>query len=122
MPLDQRAKDFLGPGPVREVGAQVSKEAETRIGEFRKKEFLDRAGSFTEELVAFFVQQRKKHDFLDDECVAAVALFTINLRESYGTPQNDDERKDWTPEKREEKLGVFDLICEQMQDYYDENR
>lgn len=121
MPLDARAKDFLGSGPVRELSAQVSKDAETRIQEFRKKEFLERAGSFAEDLVAFFVQQRKKYDFLDDECVAAVALFTINLRESYGSPQNDDEKKDWTSEKRDEKLGTFDIICEQMQNYYDEN-
>lgn len=122
MPLDQRAKDFLGTGPVRELKGQVSSDAEKRIQDFRTKEFLERAGAFTEELVGFFVQQRKQHDYLDDECVAAVALFTINLRESYGEPQNEDEKASWSPEKRAERLSVFDTICEQMQDYYDEHK
>ncbi len=121
MPLDNKAKQFLGAGPIKELPGQEAKQASSRLLAFRQKEFRERAGAFAEELVAFFVQQRKKHGFLDDECVGAVALFTINLRESYGSPQNDDEKKGWSDEVRTRRLEEFDAICGEMQLYYDEN-
>jgi hypothetical protein len=121
MPVDEKAKKFLGPGPIKEIPGQESKEASVRLASYRQREFRERAGAFAEDLVAFFVQQRKKHGFLDDECVGAVALFTINLRESYGSPQNDEEKKEWTEALRAQRLEEFDAICGEMQLYFDEN-
>ena len=121
MPLDDQAKKFLGTGPVKEIKGQTSSEASDRLSAYRQKEFRDRAGSFAENLVAFFIEERKRHGYLDDECVGAVALFTINLREAYGSPQNDDEQKTWTDEDRARRLGEFDAVCGEMQLYYDEN-
>lgn len=121
MPLDDRAKQFLGNGPIQQVPGQVSTKAEKTLAEYQQKEYLERAGGFAEELIAFFVQQRKRHDYLDDECAGAIALFTINLRRSYGEPQNDEEQKTWTDAKRDARLQEFDAICEAMQTYHDEN-
>lgn len=121
MALDDRAKQFLGTSPVTEVAGQTSTTAEQRLLEFRKKEFIERAGAFAEDLIAFFVDQKRKNDFLDDECVAAIALLAMNLRTAYGEPQNDDEQKKWTDMMRTARLAEFDAICEAMQVYYDEN-
>lgn len=121
MPLDAKAKQFLGPEPVVKVGSQVSAKAESRFTDYRQKEFLQRAGTFYEELMGFFLEQRKRGDYMDDEAIGAIALLAINSRESYGSPQNAEEKKAWTPEMRTKKLEVFDGICESMQSYYDEN-
>ncbi len=120
MPLDEQAKQFLGASPIREVPGQNSADAERRLVEFRKKEFLQRAGTFAEDLIAFFIQQRKKNDYLDDECAGAIALLAINLRDSYGEPQNPDEKAKWNDAVRAERLAEFDMICEAMQNYFDE--
>jgi hypothetical protein len=122
MPLDEQAKQFLGAAPIREVAGQTSTDAERRQLEFRKKEFLQRAGQFAEDLIAFFIQQRKKNDYLDDECAGAIALFAINLRHSYGEPQNAEEKAKWSDAVRDERLREFDTICEAMQAYFDEEK
>jgi len=121
MPLDAKAKQFLGDEPVHRVPAQHSAEAAKRIADYRNKEFIHRAGTFYEDLMGFFVEQKRKNDYLDDEAVGAIALFAINAREAYGSPQNETERAKWTPAMREEKLRDFDAICANMQTYYDEN-
>ena len=119
MPLDEKAKQFLGSAPVAELPGQKSVDAEQRLLSFRKKEFLQRAGELAESMTAFFVQQRKSNTYLDDECAGGLALMLINLRDSYGSPQNADEKKAWTAEKREARLAEFDAICEVVQEYYD---
>ena len=121
MPLDDLAKKFLAGGqPVQVVPTQEATKAAGRIAEYRTQEFLERSGGFYEELLGFFLQQKKKHNYLDEECVGAIALFTINLREAYGRPQNSREKETWSDEKRDMRLAEFDRICEEMQNYYDE--
>jgi hypothetical protein len=115
MPLDPKAKQFLGEAP------QVSKLAATRVAEYRSKEIIERAGTFYEDLLGFFLEQKKKGDYMDEESIAAVALFTINLREAYGRAQSAEEKATWTDAHRKAKLDEFDTICEAMQAYYDEN-
>lgn len=121
MPLDPKAKQFLGADNAKASAPQVSKLAATRVAEYRSKEIIERAGTFYEDLLGFFLEQKKKGDYLDEESIAAVALFTINLREAYGRPQSADEKANWTDAQRAEKLNEFDTICEAMQAYYDEN-
>ena len=121
MPLDPKAKQFLDKAPVREIPGQVSKLAEQRVADYRDQEIIERAGAFYEDLLGFFLEMKKKHDYDDVESIAAVALFTINLRESYGSPQSPKEKGEWTDAKRAARLEEFDNICESMQAYYDEN-
>lgn len=121
MPLDERARQFLGNEPVKQVPGQTSEHASQRIADYRAKEFINLSGTFYEDLLGFFLDQKKKQNYLDDVAVGAIALLTINLRESYGKPQNSDEAATWTAEKREARLAEFDAICVAMQNYYDEN-
>lgn len=122
MPLDDRAREFLGAEKVTRHGAQASAKAAQRYEDYRQQEFLQRAGNFYEDLMGFFLDQKKKGDYMDDEAIAALALLAINCRESYGSPQNREEAKQWDDAKRAEKLLVFDTICVTMQAYYDENK
>jgi hypothetical protein len=99
-------------------GQKVSDEALKRYHEERQRDFIKRAGSFTEDLVAFIVEQKKLRQLGDTETVFAIALANINLRNTYGSPQDES---DFTPEKRERLLDEFDEICAGAQDYYDAN-
>lgn len=124
MPIDDKAKAFLDPTkPIREFkGMQAPADAEDRFKAYREKEYIERAGRFTESLVEFFLHERQRKGYLDDEAVGALALFAINLRELYGQPQNSTEKKTWTDKDRDAKLAIFDSICEEMQRYYDANK
>lgn len=127
--IDARAKQFLeqaGTGPITQVEGgltRAARESDT-MAAYRQQEFIERVGAIHDELAGFFVQQRKKYDRTDDEWVAAIALFTINVRHSYGEAQahNPEEIASWTDAQRAAKLAEFDTICEAMQVYHDENK
>ena len=119
--IDPRAQQFLGPGPITQVPGQTSEKAIGVHAAYQMSEFLENAGKFAEDLVAFFVEQKKRYSLRDDECVAAVALLTINLRTAYGDAQTPEERETWTPAQSAARLKEFDEICEAMQAYFDTN-
>ena len=119
--IDPRAKQFLGTGPIEQVEGAKSKKAAEAHAAYQMQEFIDRSGAFADHLIAFFVEEKKRHQYRDDECAAGVALFAINLRHSYGEPQYAEESAVWTDEKREERLAEFDTICSEMQLYFDTN-
>jgi len=123
--LDQFAKRFLSAsaGNDKELiavapGQKLSEENLRRYQQERLKSFVERAGAFTEDLVGFVVEQKKKRDLTDMETVFALALANINLRNAYGSSQNEP---DFTPEKGEQLLEEFDEICRGAQDYFDAN-
>lgn len=101
-------------------GQKASDEALEKYYEERKVDFIKRAGSFTEDLVAFFIEQKKMRDLSDREAVFAIALMNINLRHAYGSPQGGE--KDITPERRKELLDEFDAVCYGAQQYWDANQ
>lgn len=122
MPLDPRAQRFLGEGKRTIVENQKSTTASARILAYRNREYLEKTGRIAEELLAFLLEQRRDKDWLDDEVIGGVALFTINLRESFGSPQHATDDARWTPEFRDEQLQIFDTICEEMQVHFDRNK
>ena len=103
---------------VRE-GQSAKPEALQRYDEARKKDFIKRAGSFTEDLVAFIAQQRRARDLTDTESIFAIALANINLRDAFGMAQAGE--KQLTEADREQLLQQFDAICYAAQEYYDAN-
>lgn len=122
MPIDEKAAAFLAPegAPIQTLGPSTAgKEIHSAHALYKEREFMERSGGLYEEIMGFFLQQKKKHAYRDDECIAAIALFTINLREAYGRPQYEEEAARWKPEMRTAKLEEFDEICVQMQAYYD---
>lgn len=123
--LDQFAKRFLRTDAADEKeriavapGQKLSEENLRRYEQERLKSFIERAGLFTEDLIGFIVEQRKKRELTDTESVFALALTNINLRNAYGSSQNES---DFTPEKGEQLLEEFDEICRGAQDYFDAN-
>ncbi len=125
MPLDEKAKKFLENAPVTQI-AGTSAAASAKVVDahaaYRQKEYMERTGSLYEELMGFYIEERRKRNELDDVCVGAIALFTINLRAAYGNPQTPEEEKTWTEIDRANKLAEFDSICVAMQNYYDANK
>jgi len=127
--LDSFSKQFLigkdGPkeGDVEYVsvaqGQQIKPEVMKRYQEERLRDFIKRAGSFTEDLLAFVVEQKKLRSLSDVETIFGLALATINLRNTYGSAQGDE--KPFTPEEAEKQLLFFDSVCMGAQDYYDAN-
>lgn len=111
---DTAEKEYIHVAP----GQKVSDEHLKRYHDERQRDFIRRAGAFAEDLVAFIVEQKKLRQLGDTETVFALALCNINLRNAYGSPQNE---KDFTPEKRASLLDEFDEICAGAQDYYDAN-
>lgn len=122
MPLDPRAKEFLGDGPRTIRENQKSVEASDRILAYRNVEYVEKTGRIAEELIGFLLEQRGRKDWLDDEVIGGVALFTINLRESYGQPQHTTDDARWTPEFAAAQLETFDTICREMQTHFDKNK
>jgi hypothetical protein len=122
--LQGASKDNEDPGSEEYIhvsqGQKASEEALENYFATRKLDFIQRAGAFTEDLVAFIIDQKKKRNLSDIETVFGIALATINLRNSYGSAQYDDEKI--TPEQRSELLKQFDSICWGAQQYYDENK
>jgi len=122
MPLDPRADKFLGEGQRTIRENQKSEKASDRILAYRNREYVETTGRIAEELLAFLLEQRKRKDWLDDEVIGGVALFTINLRESFGSPQHSTDDKRWSPKYQAEQLAIFDTICEEMQRHFDRNK
>jgi len=122
MPIDPKAQAFLSKenAPIQTLGPSAAPEA-TRAAHaaYKQKEFVERSGKLYEDLIGFYLQQKKAGAYRDDECIAAVALLTINLREAYGRPQYEAEASRWTPEIAATRLAEFDQVCEAMQAYYD---
>jgi hypothetical protein len=126
--LDEFSRAFLvGSRPSGEeeyINIQGGQKANTaalaKWEEERKKEFIRRAGLFTEDLVAFVIEQRKIRNLSDEETVFGIALATINLRSAYGSPQGGEKRL--TPEQRGALLDRFDTICFHAQQYWDANK
>lgn len=125
MPLDEKAKKYLTDGPIVRVAgpsAEASAKVVSAHAAYQQKEYMQRTGSLYEELMGFYIEERRKRNELDDVCVGAIALFTINLRAAYGNPQTPEEEKTWTEIDRANKLAEFDSICVAMQNYYDTNK
>lgn len=122
MPIDPRAQRFLGNGPIQKLNAARSESASDRILAYRNREYVEKTGRIAEELLAFIIERRESRDWMDDEVIGGVALFTINLRESFGSPQHETDDARWTPEYRAEQLKIFDDICGEMQRHFDRNK
>jgi hypothetical protein len=124
--LDTFSRQFLSAGGEAEYvsvakGQQIKPEALKKYQQQRETEFITRAGSFCEDLIAFVVEQKKLRELSDIETVFGIALATIQLRIAYGQPQNAEEAKTMTPEKKAALLEEFDSICIGAQDFYDAN-
>lgn len=125
--LDSLSKAFLtqksGSTDVEYVavqkGQQLKPEAIQRYEDTRKREFIQRSGKFTEDLVAFIVQQRRTRELSDTEAIFGIALANINLRDSFGMAQNGE--KPPTEQEQQQLLNQFDAICFAAQEYYDAN-
>ena len=83
------------------------------------RDFIKRAGSFTEDLVAFIVEQKRMRDLDDTSVIFALALANINLRNSYGNPRIAGAPV--SAADTEKLLNEFDTICVGAQEYYDAN-
>ena len=124
--LDSFSKKFLISSTDEEEyisvsgGQKASADALQKYAETRKLDFIQRAGSFTEDLVAFVVEQKKMRELSDREVVFALALTNINLRNAYGSPQGGE--KDVAPERREALLKEFDEVCWGAQQFWDANK
>lgn len=103
-------------------GQKVSQEALKNYNETRVKDFIHRAGSFTEDLIAFIVEQKSLRNLTDTELVFALALTNINLRDAYASPQTEDEEKEFSAEKKKKLLQKFDEICWGAQQYWEHNK
>ena len=87
----------------------------------QKQDFIQRTGSFTEDIIAFIVEQKGMRALDDKSVVFAIALANINLRNSFCAPQNKGEEKNFTPTRKNELGETWDEICYAAQNYYDEN-
>ena len=101
-------------------GQKLSDAAMKQYQEQRTTEFINRAGSFTEDLVAFVIDQRKKRELSDFETIFGIALMTINFRSAYGSKQGNE--KEPSKEDRQKLLDTFDEICWGAQQYWDANQ
>lgn len=101
-------------------GTKASSAALAKYEKKRQEDFIKRAGAFTEDLVAYIIDERKRRDLSDHETIFALALANINLRNDYGNPPPTTEasRKD---AKKTELLNEFDEFCYQAQQYWDSN-
>lgn len=100
-------------------GQKASEETLQSYYKDRQKEFIQRAGNFTEDLVAFIVEQKHMRSLSDKEAIFSIALANINLRNAYG--QSQGKEKDITPARRNQLLKEFDEICWGAQQYWDAN-
>jgi hypothetical protein len=100
-------------------GQRISAEALKHYDEARAKSFMQRAGSFTEDLIAFIVEQKNMRDLDDVATIFGLALANINLRNAYGKPRGAKEKT--TPEEQEARWAEFDAVCMGAQEYYDAN-
>jgi len=83
--------------------------------------FIQRAGSFTEDLIGFIVDQKKLRNLDDKSVVFAIALANINLRNSFCSPQNSVEEKEFDANSGTKLSAEWDEICWAAQCYYNDN-
>lgn len=126
--LDEFSQKFLigketAPEDIKTApGQKASEDTLKNYAKHRMLEFVKKAAPFTDDFVAFFLEQRKIRDLTDEEAIFALALANINLREAYGNPQNEDEEEhESTTEHRTARLGYFDGVCYGAQQYYEAN-
>lgn len=120
--LDDFAKQFLSgaqASPDEEHiyvagGQKASEAALAKYFEERKTDFIKRAGSFTEDLMAFFIEQKKMRELSDRESIFALALASIQLRHAYGYAEDTN--------KTAELLEEFDAVCWGAQQFWDANK
>jgi len=131
--LDDFSRKFLtgdtraeGEGPefvkttvTKTGGSAVSDAALKSYYEQRKVDFIRRAATFTEDLIAFIVEQKRMRNLSDEESIFGIALANINLRDAYGRPQGRE--KALTAEEAEALRARFDELCWGAQQYFDAN-
>lgn len=127
--LDDFSKKFLDGGSPSDSseelvkvtrGQKLSDAAIQQYQEQRKVDFIKRAGSFTEDLVAFIVEQKRLRELSDSEVIFGLALANINLRHAYGSPQGKE--KTLSEDERQKLLDTFDEVCWGAQQYWDANQ
>lgn len=126
--LDEFSKQFLfhkgnvDPDEYITVqsGQTASDEAMANYQKERAEDFIKRAGSFTEDLVAFIIEQKKLRGLSDIETIFGIALANINLRVNYASQQASDPTL--TPTQKKDLLEEFDSICWGAQQFYDANQ
>jgi ribonucleotide reductase beta subunit family protein with ferritin-like domain len=104
-------KGNANPDKVQEIFYQRAKE-----------DFINRAGSFTEDLVGFIIEQKQKRALDDKSVIFSLALASINLHTSFCAPQNTEEQKSFNPDQKQALSKEWDEICYAAQCYYDENK
>lgn len=112
--------DVADPASIRRN--QTATDASQRILAYRTQEYIEKVGRIAEELLGFMLEQRQRKDWLDDEMIGGAALFTINLRASFGSPQHTTDDARWTPEFQKAQFAIFDTICQEVQAHYDRNK
>jgi hypothetical protein len=106
---------------ISEGDAALSKKRQEEFSRIQAAEFIKKSGAFTEDLVAFIVDQKEKRGLEDRMVVFSLALANINLRHSYCAPQNASEQKAHNPERNKELAKEWDEICWSAQCYFNEN-
>lgn len=86
-----------------------------------KEDFINRAGSLTEDLIGFIIEQKKKRDLDDKTVVFSLALANINLHTSFCAPQNSEEEKTFGAKQKQALSTEWEEICWAAQCYYNEN-
>ena len=121
--LDGFSSKFLGIDKTKpeeyllvKQGQKASDEAIKKYQDERTSDFIQRAASFTEDLVGFIVQQKKLRGLSDVEAVFGIALANINLRHAYGSEQGKEKL---SSKQKEDLLSEFDEVCWGAQQYWD---
>lgn len=102
-------------------GQDLSEERIRNFQEQQKRDFIKRAGTFTEDLIGYIIEQKQIRNVDDRVVIFSLALANINLRASFCNPQNEEEVEKWTPEKTKNAGKEWDTICWAAQAYFDEN-
>ena len=127
--LDDFSKKFLFGGKSSDAGShdvvvsrgqRLSDAALKQYQQQRAEDFVKRAGSFTEDLIAFVVEQKRRRELSDFETIFGIALMTINFRSAYGSRQGTE--KEPSQEDRQKLLDTFDEVCWGAQQYWDANQ
>jgi len=117
---EKEGEEFLHvPDITKQAGSTAPNAALDAYHKQRKVDFIRSAGMFTEDLIAFIVEQRRARNLSDEETVFSVALASINLRNAYGSPQGAEKKL--TTEQCAALLERFDEICWGAQQYYNAN-
>jgi hypothetical protein len=101
-------------------GQKLSDAALKQYQQQRTEEFIKRAGAFTEDLIAFIIEQKRRRELSDFETIFGIALMTINFRSAYGSKQGSE--KEPSEEDRQKLLETFDEVCWGAQQYWDANQ